>query len=321
MHAVKPADSCRLDMYGVKPAEGTLSNRDNSSNADLDVRTCRWWESAALSGTAQLLTAIQQQSEQYDWGWLPTCHHNQAHHASNLDSTQRQPYSRVQQGHVPCKLATTLQSTPFRVRPGQHHGFGLNQHRGIVSATFTTYPTSTHCRQYSTHELQAAAGAEHASAGFSSLSTSGAGDIHNVADVCAAAQPLEQLSTFDPVIFATSVWESFHSTTGLPWWASIPLTTLCLRSLLLPLTLKARAGSLNFGLMQQASATASMILDKQQQQQQQGATSSSRLPAALPQSHMQLARAYYSFLRKQHGTPSTLWFGVNAFAQVTLTVM
>jgi len=48
------------------------------------------------------------------------------------------------------------------------------------------------------------------------------------------------------------VWEAGHSLTGLPWWASIPATTVAARGLLLPLSVKAKAASLNVVLLNSA---------------------------------------------------------------------
>eukprot|EP00775_Hariotina_reticulata_P012990 gene12990-13119_t len=72
-----------------------------------------------------------------------------------------------------------------------------------------------------------------------------------------AAQPLEPLSQLmNPVVFSSSFWELMHSATGLPWWASIPVTTLALRTAFLPFTLAAKSAALNFVLAQKASETA-----------------------------------------------------------------
>lgn len=50
----------------------------------------------------------------------------------------------------------------------------------------------------------------------------------------------------------TRVWEAGHSLTHLPWWASIPMTTLAVRAVLLPLSVKAKAASVNVVLLNAA---------------------------------------------------------------------
>ncbi len=123
------------------------------------------------------------------------------------------------------------------------------------------------------------------------------------------------LALLNPVVLGTQAWELFHATTGLPWWASIPATTLALRALLLPLTLKAKAATVNFALMQQASANADVVLQQiGQQDKEDGAAAKQDRVSALRR--MQLTRQYYRYLRKQHGTPSLWWYNINVFVQV-----
>lgn len=65
--------------------------------------------------------------------------------------------------------------------------------------------------------------------------------------------PLEALSlVLSPSQLGAQVWEAGHSLTGLPWWASIPLTTLAMRTALAPLSAKARAASANWILLDAA---------------------------------------------------------------------
>ena len=45
------------------------------------------------------------------------------------------------------------------------------------------------------------------------------------------------------------MWELGHSLSGLPWWASIPLTSVAVQSLLLPLSVKGRAATTNVVLL------------------------------------------------------------------------
>jgi len=146
----------------------------------------------------------------------------------------------------------------------------------------------------------------------------------------AAASPIDHVaaSSFNPIVLGTSVWEVMHSVTGLPWWASIPLTTLALRTALLPLTLKARGATINFALMRQATATSHALWDRMQQEQQQASTSGSSRPASSSigggggknrsLTKNQLTKRYLLYMRKQHGTPSLWWYTANALVQVNV---
>lgn len=60
-----------------------------------------------------------------------------------------------------------------------------------------------------------------------------------------------------PLMAATQTWEIAHQATGLPWWATIPLTTVAVRSMLLPMTIRAKAASVNFLLYAAALRRAS----------------------------------------------------------------
>jgi hypothetical protein len=131
-------------------------------------------------------------------------------------------------------------------------------------------------------------------------------------------------------------WESMHSMTGLPWWATIPLTTFAMRSCLLPLTLKAKSAGLNFVLAQQATQTATNLLDHWKQQQAgstgsadastSGSSSSSsqrqqvvglgRQEELKRPSRWRLTRMYYRYYRKQYGTTSLWWWTANVCLQV-----
>jgi hypothetical protein len=146
-----------------------------------------------------------------------------------------------------------------------------------------------------------------------------------------AAQPLEPLwQVMNPIVMSCSFWEMMHSATGLPWWASIPLTTLALRTALLPLTLKAKSAGLNFVLAQQATQTATNLLDHWKQQSAQQGSSSDGSSSALSQrvfglggkealkrpSRWRLSRMYYRYYRNQHGTTSLWWWTANIGIQV-----
>eukprot|EP00879_Flechtneria_rotunda_P009668 GHRR01010116.1.p1 GENE.GHRR01010116.1~~GHRR01010116.1.p1 ORF type:complete len:364 (+),score=124.25 GHRR01010116.1:183-1274(+) len=145
------------------------------------------------------------------------------------------------------------------------------------------------------------------------------------------AQPLEPISQFlSPLVLGSSVWELVHSSTGLPWWASIPLTTFALRTAMLPFTLKAKSAALNWLLMQQATQTASNLLEQLQQQQAAAASSASSTPKQqylnAPQplkqpSRLRLTRMYYKYYRKQHKTTSLWWFIANGVIQVEVFVL
>jgi len=160
-----------------------------------------------------------------------------------------------------------------------------------------------------------------------------------------AAAPAEPIMAFlNPLVVSTQAWEAIHAATGLPWWASIPLTTVALRTLLLPFTIKAKAATVNFALIQQASNSASMLA-QQMGHEAQGASagassststsskdgsaakgSSRAAPApagqAAPSVHgspmqrLRLAAKYYRYLRRQHHTPSMWWYNSNVLLQV-----
>jgi hypothetical protein len=149
-----------------------------------------------------------------------------------------------------------------------------------------------------------------------------------------AAQPLEPMwQLIHPVVLGCSFWESIHSLTGLPWWASIPVATLGLRTALLPFTIKAKSAGLNFVLAQQATQTATNLLEHWKQQQAASSSSSSaassgssggssnslglgRSEELKRPSWLRLTRMYYRYYRKQHGTTSLWWWSGNIAVQV-----
>jgi hypothetical protein len=84
------------------------------------------------------------------------------------------------------------------------------------------------------------------------------------------------------------------------------------RSIFLPLTLKARAATANFILMQHASTTAGNLLSQIKEQQLSiDADKRPRLPT-----RWQLSRTYYKYMRNQHRTTSIWWYHANVFMQV-----
>ncbi|KAJ9526321.1 hypothetical protein QJQ45_009772 [Haematococcus lacustris] len=100
-----------------------------------------------------------------------------------------------------------------------------------------------------------------------------------------------------PSQLGAQLWESGHALTGLPWWASIPLTTLGVRALLLPMSLKAHsaAGNLARALSQHMSAAQSRSLGR-----------------------LLLVRAIYQQLQSRQQLPSLYWWASNAVVQTTV---
>lgn len=139
-----------------------------------------------------------------------------------------------------------------------------------------------------------------------------------------AAQPLESSWQFlNPVVLGSSVWEVVHSSTGLPWWASIPLTTIAFRTALLPLTFKAKSAALNWVLLQNSFQTANRLLEQMQQQQgsapaaAQQQQQSGQLQQLKKPGKLKLVRMYYRYFRKQQKTTSMWWWTGNAVVQVS----
>ncbi len=59
-----------------------------------------------------------------------------------------------------------------------------------------------------------------------------------VAATVGAYSASEPTSNLDPFHLGYQLLDAVHSSTGLPWWASIPLTSLAIRACLLPLSLR-----------------------------------------------------------------------------------
>lgn len=57
-----------------------------------------------------------------------------------------------------------------------------------------------------------------------------------------------------PSHLGAQLFEAAHTATGLPWWASIPITALGVRTALLPFSIKARGASTNLLLLNAAFA-------------------------------------------------------------------
>ncbi|KAI8473604.1 MAG: hypothetical protein J3K34DRAFT_518889 [Monoraphidium minutum] len=144
----------------------------------------------------------------------------------------------------------------------------------------------------------------------------GAGDAL-LGAALSAFSPAEPLGAagLSPIMLGTSLWELAHSATGLPWWASIPLTTVALRAALLPLTVKARAATVNFALMGRASAASRVLWERMQQEQQQQQPGGGGGKAM---TRNELTKQYFMYMRQQHGTPSVWWYPANAALQINV---
>jgi membrane protein insertase Oxa1/YidC/SpoIIIJ len=108
-----------------------------------------------------------------------------------------------------------------------------------------------------------------------------------------------------PTQLSASLLEATHTATSLPWWASIPATTLAVRAALLPLSIKAKSASANLVLLDAAVAKSRAI-------------SQAVDPVVAKQlGRMRLVHMVYTLLRQRHGTPPSLrWYWINAAVQV-----
>ncbi len=122
-------------------------------------------------------------------------------------------------------------------------------------------------------------------------------------DAASAAEPLAS-GPVNPVTLATQLWEYAHTLTGLPWWVTIPTTALALRTVLLPLTLKAKGAAVNFSLMSKASIESKKIYASLSLEEQKAT------------SQKQIRQSMYGYLRQQQQTPSTWWYAANVLVQV-----
>lgn len=55
-----------------------------------------------------------------------------------------------------------------------------------------------------------------------------------------------------PTQLGVQLWEVAHASTGLPWWAAIPVATVGVRTMLMPLSLRAYAASSYLALLHRA---------------------------------------------------------------------
>lgn len=97
-----------------------------------------------------------------------------------------------------------------------------------------------------------------------------------------------------------------HAASGLPWWASIPLAAFGVRTLLLPLSLRAKAASANLILLNQSLEKAKLLRD------------ALRSETAVTQGvgMWSLARQTYKYEQKQQHIPALRWYMINAATQV-----
>lgn len=138
-----------------------------------------------------------------------------------------------------------------------------------------------------------------------------------------AAAPAENiLMVLSPAQLGVQALEAVHNSTGLPWWLSIPLTTLALRGLLLPLSLRAKAGSSSLLMLDAAFEQSGAILRRitPPPTYAEGASGSAVAspPPPPPLGRLQLVRFSHSYLRKKSGGPGMGWYVGNAALQVGL---
>lgn len=122
-------------------------------------------------------------------------------------------------------------------------------------------------------------------------------------DAASAAEAVAS-GPVNPVTLATQLWEYSHTLTGLPWWVTIPTTALALRTVLLPLTVKAKGAAVNFSLMSKASIESKKIYANLSPEEQKAT------------SQKQIRQSMYGYLRQQQQTPSTWWYAANVLVQV-----
>ncbi|KAF5842472.1 hypothetical protein DUNSADRAFT_7082 [Dunaliella salina] len=121
-----------------------------------------------------------------------------------------------------------------------------------------------------------------------------------------ALGPQEQLGSAFSLVFdslGARVWEAGHSLTNLPWWASIPATALAVKGLLLPLSIKARAASINVVLLNSAFTQASLLAQRV------------KPGDARVLGYLALVRAIYAQLCVRHSAPSLAWYIPNMVVQ------
>lgn len=137
-----------------------------------------------------------------------------------------------------------------------------------------------------------------------------------VCELDAASATEVLMMMVSPTQLACQALNAAHAT-GLPWWAAIPAATLGMRAVTLPLSLRAKAASANFLLLNGSLEKARLVREALQAshlQQQQGGPN----PALPIPSMWRLTREIVGYERKQQGVPSMRWYWVNAAVQVRI---
>ncbi len=114
-----------------------------------------------------------------------------------------------------------------------------------------------------------------------------------------------------------------HTYLAAPWWLSIPIATLTLRVLLIPLSLRAKAASAGLLLFQEALTRASVLRRKLQEElvnaSLKGKEESGSFSLPKPShkvSMFHVTTQTYMFLKANHKIPSFFWYMANAGVQV-----
>ncbi len=116
-----------------------------------------------------------------------------------------------------------------------------------------------------------------------------------------------------PSQLSTQLLNQVHATTGLPWWASIPLTVLAARTALLPLSAKAKSSSACFLLIGDALSKARLLRDRVREAETRDDKGRASPPKGLGM--MSVSRGIYTHMRQQQAVPSLRWYFFNGAAQ------
>ncbi|KAG2442265.1 hypothetical protein HXX76_002352 [Chlamydomonas incerta] len=162
-----------------------------------------------------------------------------------------------------------------------------------------------------------------------------------------------------PTQLGVQLWEVAHASTGLPWWAAIPVATVGFRTVLMPLSLRAYAASSYlallhraFGLSREVGDAVAVAEAQERRQRVEVAASASVSEASAVAStssdssiggssgssggsnndsttvvdgaralgRMELVRHVVAHLRKESKLPSFAWYVANAAVQVPIAV-
>jgi len=135
------------------------------------------------------------------------------------------------------------------------------------------------------------------------------GGVSSASENVLAATSFEQLMLFfSPSQLGVQLLETVHTSSGLPWWASIPLTAAVLKTALLPLSAKARASGANLALIQEAVDQSKLVTLEM---------SSDEIKTI---GRYNLVKKIFGYLKSQHQVPSFRWFFFNAAVQVPIFV-